>query len=77
MLPFWRDIQSLGGNNGSTLPGRVDGAVGGEAMASLWRQKFSSVLNSVIDNRDRDEFFTKIATLLNTPIANVTVLEVQ
>ena len=38
MLPFWRDIQSLGGNNTSTLPGRVDGAVGGEAIASLWRE---------------------------------------
>ena len=77
MLPFWREIQSLASDNSSTVPGRVDGAVGGEAIASLWREKFNSVLNSVDDSRDRNEFLMKITTLPNMPIANVTVLELQ
>ena len=77
MLPFWRDIQSLGSNNKSSLPGRVDGAVGGKAIASLWREKFNSVLNSVNDSQDKNKFFNKIATLPILQLTGVTVLEVQ
>ena len=48
-VPFWRDIQSLSKNKRQSLPGSVDEAVGGEAIASLWKDKFEVVLNSVND----------------------------
>ena len=59
------------------LPGRVDDAVGGETISPLWKEKFSSVLNSVDDLEDMHEFFMKRATLPEVPVASVSVAEVQ
>ena len=76
-VPFWRDIQSLSKNKRQSLPGSVDEAVGGEAIASLWKDKFEVVLNSVNDLVDEQKFLTKIASLPVMPIASVTLSEIQ
>ena len=73
---FWRDIQSLGKGT-SRLPERVDGAVGEQEIANLWKIKFSQVLNSVDDIRSRDEFFDRVNQLSDTDIERVTVTEVR
>ena len=77
VVPFWREIQSLGGGGRATLPGRIDDAVGNEAIAEMWKNKFSHVLNSVNDNASRVEFLTKLAVLHNTPVPSVTFAEIQ
>ena len=39
IVPYWREIQSLSGSKRTCLPGRVDDAVGGETISSLWERK--------------------------------------
>ena len=56
VIPFWRDIQSIGKGR-CILPERVDEAIGENEIASLWKAKFSQVLNSVDDSRSKNDFF--------------------
>ena len=77
VTPFWREIQSLGGSRHSALPGRVDGAVGSDAIVNLWKNKFSHVLNSVNDQESMSEFLDKFSSLYHTPVLSVTVVEIQ
>ena len=59
VVPFWKDIQSLRGST-MVLPKRMDGAIGEEAIASLWKNKFSHILNCVSDPDSMEEFFEEI-----------------
>ena len=75
-VPFWRDMQSISKSN-CILPERVEEAIGEQEIASLWRVKFSQVLNSVNDSRSKKEFLDKIVTVTDTPIQEVTVTEMR
>ena len=76
VVPYWRDIQSIGKGK-CVLPERVDEAVGEQEIATLWKAKFSQVLNSVDDSRSKNEFLNKIVNVPDTPVENVTVSEVR
>ena len=49
---FWKRVA---GSSGDTRPNRIDGAVGEEAVANLWANKFRNTLNSLSDTRERME----------------------
>ena len=76
VVPFWRDIQSIGKGH-CILPERVDEAVGEKEIATLWKDKFSQVLNSVDDSKSKREFLSKILSTTETPIEEVTTTEVK
>ena len=76
VVPFWRDIQSIGKGH-CILPERVDEAVGEKEIATLWKDKFSQVLNSVDDSKSKKAFLSKILSTTETPIEEVTTTEVK
>ena len=50
---FWKQIQRQ--NNAKTpLPSSIDGCVGEEAIANMWRSHFEDVMNSVPSETHRD-----------------------
>ena len=56
---------------------RVDEAIGSDAVAALWRNKFNGVFNCVDDQSSRNEFLAKVLDESLTPVLGVTPLEVQ
>ena len=77
VVPFWREIQSIKGGATLNLPGRVDSAVGSEAIADLWKHKFGNVLNSVNDQESRDQFFIKLLEGSTATVPCVTLTEIK
>ena len=76
VVPFWKGIQAIGKGH-SILPDRVDGVTGQGAIATLWKDKFSQVLNSVDDNSSKIKFLDKISSLSGAQFESVTVTEVR
>ena len=76
-IPFWRDVQSLRGSDRLNLPKRIDDAIGSEAIADLWKNKFSNVLSCLDDQASMNEYFAKIVGRIIAPVLGVTMSEIK
>ena len=72
---FWRDIKSHDDKKQS-LPQKIDQVCGHQNIADLWREKYSTVLNSVADEADRSTFSSAIREVERTPINLVSPEEI-
>ena len=73
---FWRDVRALCPRV-CRLAQRVDGAVGDGQIAELWKEKYSQVLNSVVDEDDRQTCVTKLKDCASQSFDVVCVDEVR
>ena len=51
--------------------------MGNGAIADLWRNKFSQVLNSIEDQNSMNELLVKISLMPNAPVLGISVDEIQ
>ena len=71
---FWADIKSVE-KTAMSLPTRIDAAIGRENICALWRERFSSRLNSVDDCSDRDVLISTVQETDHASIMPVTIEE--
>ena len=72
---FWRDKKSHD-HKKQSLPKKTDQVCGHQNIADLWREKFSIVLNSVVDEADRSTILSTIREVERMPINLVSPEEI-
>jgi len=57
---FWKNVQKAGCNKATKHATSVGGVCGDDNIASMWRDHFSGLYNSVEDDGSKDKFFARI-----------------
>ena len=73
---LWKEIKSIDPVNDS-LPERTDDCAGVEIISNLWKENFSSTLNSVDDSRNQKNFDGALKTSRKSIIIPVDFSEVK
>ena len=76
MKSFWNDIKSLNKNK-PKLPTTVDGISEAGEICELWKNKFSTILNSLDDDVCAEELRLRLQNMTESPVLMATADEIQ
>ena len=75
---FWNNVKKVNCNAATKYASSVGGVCGDKNIASLWRDHFNNLYNSVANDGSKDEFFARLRSSQCTPLCcNVTVQEIR
>ena len=73
---FWADIKTLNKSK-PKLPNTVDGISGNKNICKMWENKFANILNSVEDHACKDELYSHLETMEESPVVMCTPDEIM